>query len=118
MFHLVERRHDGPTGRQQFTPIAILVRPGAKCVLGRSADMHGWVPYPELLKALTGRDEAKRTSADQAALMAAFIKQTLSSLRSTPTLVLTHAQDVRKRGAPKWQQRCRGDRANEPSAAR
>ncbi len=96
-FHLVERRHDGPTGRQQFTPIAILIRPGAKCVLGRSADMHGWVPYPELLKALTGRVEAKRTSADQAALMAAFIKQTLSSLRSTATLVLTHAQDLRKR---------------------
>ncbi|MCT7351842.1 DUF3962 domain-containing protein [Streptomyces sp. 15-116A] len=96
-FHLVERRHDGPTGKQQFTPIAILIRPGAKCVLGRSADMHEWVPYPELLKALTGRVEAKRTSADQAALMAAFIKQTLSSLRSTPTLVLAHAQDVRKR---------------------
>ncbi|MCF1593855.1 pPIWI_RE module domain-containing protein [Streptomyces muensis] len=96
-FHLVERRQDGPTGKQQFTPIAVLIRPGAKCVLGRSADMHEWVPYPELLKALTGRVEAKRSSADQAAFMAAFIKQTLSSLRSTPTLVLTHAQDVRKR---------------------
>lgn len=96
-FHLVERRLDGPTGKQQFTPIAVLIRPGAKCVLGKSADMHEWVPYPELLKALTGRVEGRKNSAEQSALTAAFIKKTLAQLRSTPTLVLAHAQDVRKR---------------------
>jgi hypothetical protein len=96
-FHLVERRLDGPTGKQQFTPIAVLIRPGAKCVLGKSADMHAWVPYPELLKSLTGRVEGRKNSAEQSALMAAFVKKTLAQLRSTPTLVLTHAQDVRKR---------------------
>ncbi|MFJ8198276.1 pPIWI_RE module domain-containing protein [Streptomyces sp. NPDC096152] len=96
-FHLVERRLDGPTGKQQFTPIAVLIRPGAKCVLGKSADMHAWVPYPELLKSLTGRVEGRKNSAEQSALMAAFIKKTLAQLRSTPTLVLAHAQDVRKR---------------------
>ncbi|MFI8837101.1 pPIWI_RE module domain-containing protein [Streptomyces afghaniensis] len=98
-FHLVERRHDGPTGKAQFTPIAVLLRPGANCVLGRSADMHAWVPYPELLKGLTGRvrDEDCRTVAQQSALTAAFVKNTLAGLRSSPTLVLAHAQDLRKR---------------------
>jgi hypothetical protein len=96
-FHLVERRLDGPTGKQQFTPIALLIRPGAKCVLAKSADMHAWVPYPELLASLTGRVEGRKSSAEQSALMAAFVKKTLAQLRSTPTLVLAHAQDVRKR---------------------
>jgi hypothetical protein len=96
-FHLVERRLDGPTGKQQFTPIAVLIRPGAKCVLGKSADMHEWVPYPELLKSLTGRVEGRKNSAEQSALTAAFVKKTLAQLRSAPTLVLVHAQDVRKR---------------------
>ncbi|GAA0917264.1 pPIWI_RE module domain-containing protein [Streptomyces thermoalcalitolerans] len=96
-FHLVERRLDGPTGKRQFTPIAVLIRPGATCVLGKSADMHEWVPYPELLKSLTGRVEGRKDSAEQSAIMAAFVKKTLAQLRSTPTLVLVHAQDVRKR---------------------
>jgi hypothetical protein len=96
-FHLVERRLDGPTGKQQFTPIAVLIRPGAKCVLGKSADMHEWVPYPELLKSLTGRVEGRKNSVEQSALTAAFVKKTLAQLRSTPTLVLAHAQDIRKR---------------------
>jgi hypothetical protein len=96
-FHLVERRLDGPTGKRQFTPIAVLIRPGAKCVLGKSADMPEWVPYPELLKALTGRVEGRMSSAEQSALTAAFIKKTLAQLRSTPTLVVVHAQNLRKR---------------------
>ncbi|MFI0774664.1 pPIWI_RE module domain-containing protein [Streptomyces sp. NPDC021212] len=98
-FHLVERRHDGPTGKAQFTPIAVLIRPGAKCIMGKTAEMHQWVPYPELLKSLTGRvrEAELKTSAQQSALMAAFIKKTLAGLRSAPTLVLSHAQDIRKR---------------------
>ncbi|MFC5724463.1 pPIWI_RE module domain-containing protein [Streptomyces gamaensis] len=98
-FHLVERRADGPTGHAQFTPVAVLLRPGAKCVLGCSPDTHGWVPYPELLRALTGRvrDEDLKTEAQQSAVTAAFIKNTLAKLRSNPTLVLAHAQDLRKR---------------------
>ncbi len=96
-FHLVERRVDGPTGKQQFTPIAVLIRPGAKCVFAKSADMHEWVPYPELLKSLTGRVEGRKNGAEQSALTAAFIKRTLAQLRGAPTLVLAHAQDIRKR---------------------
>ncbi|HEY9440484.1 MAG TPA: RNAseH domain-containing protein, partial [Streptomyces sp.] len=96
-FHLVERRLDGPTGKQQFTPIALLIQPNAKRIMGKSADMQGWVPYPELLTSLTGRVEGRKNSADQSASTAAFVEKTLRRLRSTPTLVLVHAQDVRKR---------------------
>ncbi|MEV6974115.1 DUF3962 domain-containing protein [Kitasatospora sp. NPDC093806] len=98
-FHLVERRSDGPTGKPQFTPIAVLIRPGDGCVLGRSTDLPEWVPYPELLRSLTGRVRADelRTAEAQSAHTAAFVKKTLDRLRSTPTLVLAHAQDVRKR---------------------
>ncbi|MHC3458113.1 pPIWI_RE module domain-containing protein [Streptomyces flavovirens] len=98
-FHLVERRVDGPTGRAQFTPIAVLLRPDAPCVLGRTADTSEWMPYPDLLRILTGRVRGNdlRTSAQQSAVTAAFIRRTLASLRGTPTLVLSHAQDVRKR---------------------
>ncbi|MFI9162225.1 hypothetical protein [Kitasatospora aureofaciens] len=38
-----------------------------------------------------------RSEPAQSALTAAFIKNTLSRPRSTPTLVLAHAQDIRKR---------------------
>ncbi|MFJ8691796.1 pPIWI_RE module domain-containing protein [Streptomyces roseolilacinus] len=98
-FHLVERRIDGPTGKAQFTPIAVLLRPDAPCVLGRTADTPEWMPYPDLLRTLTGRVRGSdlRTSAQQSAVTAAFIRRTLASLRGAPTLVLAHAQDVRKR---------------------
>ncbi|MFD9477174.1 MULTISPECIES: pPIWI_RE module domain-containing protein [Streptomyces] len=98
-FHLVERRVDGPTGKAQFTPIAVLLRPDAPCVLGRTADASEWMPYPDLLRTLTGRVRGSdlRTSAQQSAVTAAFIRRTLASLRGTPTLLLAHAQDVRKR---------------------
>ncbi|MFD5878843.1 pPIWI_RE module domain-containing protein [Streptomyces yangpuensis] len=98
-FHLVEQRRDGPTGKPQFTPVAVLIRPGTKCVLGKTADMHEWVPYPELLKCLTGRvrDTGLSSAAQQSAHLAAFVKKTVAGLRSAPTLVFVHAQDVRKR---------------------
>ncbi|MFD0206384.1 pPIWI_RE module domain-containing protein [Saccharothrix carnea] len=53
-FWLVKRRVDGPTQKAQFTPVAVLSRPGQDCIMGRTADMTAWVPYPELLRSLTG----------------------------------------------------------------
>jgi hypothetical protein len=98
-FWLVKRRADGPTGQRQFTPIAVLIRPGQDCVMGRSPASHDWVPYPELLRALTGevRGDELATDAQQAALAASFIKQTLRKFRGEPTLVVTHAQNTRSR---------------------
>ncbi|WP_329584608.1 DUF3962 domain-containing protein [Kitasatospora sp. NBC_01250] len=98
-FWLVKRQHDGPTYYTQFTPIAILVRPGQDCVMGRSADMQSWVPYPELLKALTGkiRPEELKTAQQQSDATAAFVRTTLYQMRGEPTLVVTHAQNTRYR---------------------
>jgi hypothetical protein len=53
-FWMVKRRSDGPTGKPQLTPIAVLIRPGQNCIMGRSPETQGWVPYPDLLKRLTG----------------------------------------------------------------
>ena len=54
-FWIVRRNSDGPTWNGQFTPIAILSRPDQDCVLGRMPGMQGWVPYPDLLRRLTGQ---------------------------------------------------------------
>src|SRR5690606_15610784 len=54
-FWLVKRQVTGETGRAQFTPVAVLIRPGRKGILGRTPDMTEWVPYPQLLIALTGQ---------------------------------------------------------------
>src|SRR5690606_33359642 len=98
-FWLVKRRSDGPTNKAQFTPIAVLIRPGQKCIMGKTADMAEWVPYPELLLSLTGQiDQGDlKTEAQQSAATAAFVKKTLSMLRGNPTLVLTRAQNIRMR---------------------
>lgn len=98
-FWLVKRRSDGPTNRPQFTPIAVLIRPGQNCVMGKTADMNSWVPYPELLLSLTDKvsNADLKTKAQQSAATAAFVKKTLSMMRATPTLVLTRAQNIRER---------------------
>lgn len=98
-FWLVKRRVDGPTQNPQFTPVAVLIRPGQNCIMGRTATMSEWVPYPELLKSLTGqiRPDNLKTDYDQTAATAAFVKNTLYQMRSTPTLVVTHAQNTRNR---------------------
>ncbi|MEU6784656.1 DUF3962 domain-containing protein [Nonomuraea angiospora] len=98
-FWLVKRRSDGPTNTAQFTPIAVLIRPGQKCIMGKTADMTEWVPYPQLLRSLTGQiSKAELKSAtQQSATTAAFVKKTLSAMRGTPTLVLVRAQNIRYR---------------------
>ncbi|MFD5343216.1 RNaseH domain-containing protein [Streptomyces anulatus] len=55
--------------------------------------------FRHLLRILTGRVRGNdlRTSVQESAVTAAFIRRTLASLRGTPTLGLAHAQDVRKR---------------------
>jgi hypothetical protein len=103
-FWMVKRRIDGPTGNAQFTPIAILIRPGQDTIMGKSADMDEWVPYPDLLKSITGqvRPTDLKTADAQAKLAAAFIQKVLFGLRGTPALAITHAQNTRSRW--KWLQ--------------
>ncbi len=98
-FWMVKRRVDGPTYHPQFTPVAVLIRPGQHSIMGRTADTQDWVPYPELLKSLTGkiRSDALRTADQQSAAAAAFIQTTLYRLRGDPTLIVTHAQNTRYR---------------------
>ena len=97
-FWMVKCRSDGPTWRSQFTPVAVLIRPGQQCIMARSPDTPGWVPYPELLIALTAQLPANKiaTRDDQRQAAAAFTRTTLYSLRGEPTLVLTHAQNCRQ----------------------
>lgn len=96
-FWMVKRRSDGPTGRQQFTPIAVLIRPDQSCIMGRSPATQGWVPYPDLLKGLTGqvRADQLRSRVQQQAEAAAFIQTTLYALRGAPTLAATDAHNSR-----------------------
>lgn len=98
-FWLVKRGTDGPTGKPQFTPIAVLSRPGEPCIKGRSPQTEGWVPYPELLRALTGqiRERDLASEAEQTAATTAFVKNTLREFRIEPTIVVAHAQNTRSR---------------------
>ena len=59
--------------------------------MGRMPGMQGWVPYPDLLRRLTGQvrgDELKYAD-QQKAETARFIRQVLYTLRGEPTVV-TH----------------------------
>lgn len=98
-FWIVKRQTTSETERAQFTPVAVLIRPGQKTILGRTPDMTEWVPYPLLLISLTGqvRPRDLATADQQTKAVAAFVQNTLYALRSTPTLVVTHAQNTRKR---------------------
>ncbi|MCR3721197.1 MULTISPECIES: pPIWI_RE module domain-containing protein [Prauserella salsuginis group] len=98
-FWLVKRQVTGETGKAQFTPVAVLIRPGRKGILGRTPDMTEWVPYPQLLIALTGqvRPEHLSTKEQQTKSVAAFVQNILYTLRGTPTLVVTHAHNTRSR---------------------
>jgi len=96
-FWIVRRNADGPTWNSQFTPIAVLLRPGQDVIMGRMPGMQGWIPYPDLLKKLTGkvRSSDLKYADQQKAENARFIRQVLYTLRGEPTLVLTHAQNER-----------------------
>ncbi|MTD58145.1 pPIWI_RE module domain-containing protein [Amycolatopsis pithecellobii] len=98
-FWLVKRQVTGETERAQFTPVAVLIRPGRKGILGRTPTMTEWVPYPQLLIALTGqvRPDKLSTKDQQTKAVAAFVQNILYAMRSTPTLVVTHAHNTRSR---------------------
>ncbi|MFD7652859.1 pPIWI_RE module domain-containing protein [Actinosynnema sp. NPDC059797] len=98
-FWLVKRRVSEDNQRPVFTPIAVLIREGQSCVMGRTPQMHEWVPYPELLRSLTGqiRGDDLKTREQQEEVTARFVQQTLYKLRGEPTLVFTHAQNTRER---------------------
>ncbi|MCM6774512.1 DUF3962 domain-containing protein [Nocardia sp. CDC159] len=98
-FWMVKRQSTERLRSSQFTPVAILIRPSQNCILGRTADMDQWVPYPELLTSLTGIVPAaeEKTVEAQTALTASFVQKTLYALRGQPTLVVTHAQNSRSR---------------------
>lgn len=98
-FWMVKRQSTERIRSSQFTPVAVLIRPSQNCILGRTADMDQWVPYPELLTSLTGIVPAaeEKTVEAQTALAASFIQKTLYGLRGQPTLVVAHAQNSRSR---------------------
>lgn len=96
-FWIVRRNVGEASKNRQFTPIAVLIRPGQDCILGRTPTMSAWAPYPDLLKGLTGdiRGQDLKSAEQQAAETARFLRQVLYNLRSEPTVVLTHAQNMR-----------------------
>jgi hypothetical protein len=98
-FWIVRRNSDGPTWNGQFTPIAILSRPDQDCVLGRMPGVQGWIPYPDLLRRLTGqvRGTELRFADQQKTETARFIRQVLYTLRGEPTVIMTYAQNTRSR---------------------
>jgi hypothetical protein len=98
-FWMVKRRTDGPTKRPQFTPVAVLIRPRQRSVMGKTSEMSDWVPYPELLKGLAGtvRPDDLKTEEQQVTAAATFIRNTLYRQKGEPTLVVTHAQNTRYR---------------------
>jgi hypothetical protein len=98
-FWIIRRNTSGNSSHKQFTPIAVLIRPDQDTIMGRTPDMSTWVPYPKLLMGLTGlvRGPELRTAEQQEAETARFIRQVLYNLRGEPTVVLTHAQNLRNR---------------------
>ena len=97
-FWMVRRNVSAQFSARQFTPIAVLIRPDQDCIMGRTAGMQQWVPYPELLRRLAGRERGNdlKTKAQQRAETARFVRQVLYTLRGEHTVVLTHAQNARR----------------------
>jgi hypothetical protein len=97
-FWMVRRNVSAQFSARQFTPVAVLIRPDQDYILGRTAGMQQWVPYPELLRRLSSQERGDdlKTKAQQRAETARFIRQVLYTLRGEHTLVLTHAQNARQ----------------------
>ena len=95
---MVRRNVSAQFSARQFTPIAVLIRPDQDCIMGRMPGMQQWVPYPELLRRLTGQERGDdlKTKAQQRAETARFVRQVLYTLRGEHTVVLTHAQNARQ----------------------
>jgi hypothetical protein len=98
-FWIVKRRSDDTNTHQVFLPVAVLIRPGQKHIMGKADGMTHWLPYPELLKKLAGTDyQASPVKEDeQKEKLAAFIRSTLTQFRNTQTLIVTEAHNIRYR---------------------
>ncbi|TGZ12559.1 hypothetical protein DV517_66430 [Streptomyces sp. S816] len=122
---MVKRRKDGPTRLPRHLPVAVLVTPllegeGLCVVRGWDDDTRTWIPYPHFLLGLVKKAEvdplaldetgsggtavnspritakAWRTNlSEQRKDTARFLQRMLHSLRSHPTVLLTHAQNSR-----------------------
>jgi hypothetical protein len=97
-FWILRKNSSDTTKNKQFTPIAVLIRPGQDRVMGRIPGMQGWVPYPELLKRLAGLVQGSNLNSDakQQVATAQFIRQVLYSLSGKPAAVLACAQNMRR----------------------
>ncbi|OKI61666.1 pPIWI_RE module domain-containing protein [Micromonospora sp. CB01531] len=98
-FWVVKRRNDDTNTHQIFIPIAILIRPGQKHIMGKTEGMADWVPYPTLLKTLAGTNyhASPAKEDEQKERLAAFIRSTLTRFRNTQTLIVTEAHNIRYR---------------------
>ncbi|MFB9831470.1 pPIWI_RE module domain-containing protein [Actinoallomurus acaciae] len=113
---MAKRQRHGPTRRSVQKPVAVRLRPGggAAAVEGWNSDARRWVPYRKFLLWLaTGvseemvedhleeigvvQDEADLDSARaiRRRETTAFLRSMLYNLRNTPTLLLSHAQNMR-----------------------
>ncbi|MGV9786736.1 pPIWI_RE module domain-containing protein [Streptomyces sp. NPDC003435] len=122
---MVKRRKDGPTRLPRHLPVAVLVTPlpedeGLCVVRGWDDDTHTWIPYPSFLLGLVKKAEVDPSALDELGSdgmaddsppvtararrsnlsqqrkdTARFLQRVLHSLRSRPTVLLTHAQNSR-----------------------
>ncbi|MDX6738453.1 pPIWI_RE module domain-containing protein [Actinocorallia sp. A-T 12471] len=111
---MAKRQRRGPTRRSVQQPVAVRIRPssGVAAVEGWNSDVRRWVPYRKFLLWLaTGVSEEmleehiKEFTQHEAELdsakairrreTAAFLRSMLYNLRNTPTLLLSHAQNMR-----------------------
>jgi len=94
---IVRKNKSGPTGHAHFLPVAVLMRPDSPGALGITPRLTQWVPYGDLLQAIGQNGTIEETWNREAAqsLTERFIRQVLYMTRTRPTLLLTHAQNLR-----------------------
>src|SRR6266702_6101899 len=94
---IVRKNKSGPTGHAHFLPVAVLMRPESPGALGIIPRLTQWVPYGQLLQAIGQNGTIEETWNREAAqsLTERFIRQVLYTTRIRPTLLLTHAQNLR-----------------------
>lgn len=94
---IVRKNKSGPTGHSHFLPVAVLMRPDSPGALGITPRLAQWVPYGDLLQSIGQNGTIEETWNREAAqsLTERFIRQVLYMTRSRPTLLLTHAQNLR-----------------------
>lgn len=99
-FWLIKKNKTSLNKRDQYTPVAVLIRPGSRRIMAKTPDMTGWCTYPEVLRhvaLMSERGEEADSETKQKHIYARFIRATLSDLRNEPTLVLMAADNSRQR---------------------